>query len=101
LREREVPKEKKMVVLETKLTEAERAILDDITKDDVYESGLDSCIWADCFLDFTTKIPAKKARGVLSSLIQKNIINPILPKRDENVISFTKYGKEVMRALGY
>jgi hypothetical protein len=85
----------------TNLTELERTLLDDITKDNFYDNGLDSGIWADCFLDFTTKIPAKIARGVLSSLIQKNIIKPILPKRDENVISFTQHGKDVMRELGY
>lgn len=85
----------------TNLTQLEKTILCDITKDQFYSEGLDSCIWADCFLDLTTKIPVKEARGVLSSLIKKNIINPILPKRDENVISFTAYGKEVMRELGY
>ena len=84
----------------TNLTTLERTILHDITQDCFYDNGLDSVIWADCFLD-TTRVPAKEARGVLSSLIKKGIINPILPRRDENCISFTKYGKEVMRELGY
>lgn len=82
-----------------KLTKLERTVLDDITKDDFYENGLDSAIWADCFLD-TTKIPAKEVRGVLSSLIKKNIIRPIMKGRD-GIISFTAYGKEVMKELGY
>ena len=81
------------------LTEMERTILDDITKDCFYEEGLDSVIWADCFLD-TTKIPAKQARGVLSSLVKKDIIGPIEKGRD-GAIKFTEYGKEVMRDLGY
>lgn len=83
------------------LTKLERTILDDITKDQFYDNGLDSGIWCDCFLDFTTKIPNKEARGVLSSLIKKNILKPILKDRDGNVISFTEYGKQVMRELGY
>lgn len=57
------------------LTDYEKQILQDITKDDFYEDGLDSGIWADVFLD-TTKIPAKQARGVLSSLVQKKHIKP-------------------------
>ena len=81
------------------LTEMERTILDDITRDCFYEDELDSVIWADCFLD-TTKIPAKQARGVLSSLVQKGIIKPILKGRNGS-IAFTEYGKEVMRELGY
>ena len=82
------------------LTEMERTILDDIPKDCFYDDGLDSVIWADCFLD-TTSIPPKQARGVLSSLVQKGILKPIFKNRDENTISFTEYGKQVMRSLGY
>lgn len=83
------------------LTDMEKTILHDITKDDFYDNGLDSGIWCDCFLDFTTKVPNKQARGVLSSLVKKNILKPILKGRDENVISFTEYGKQVMKQLGY
>lgn len=81
------------------LTEMERTILDDITHDNFYEDELDSVIWADCFLD-TTSIPAKQARGVLSSLVQKGIIKPIIKGRNGS-IAFTEYGKEVMEDLGY
>ena len=84
----------------TVFTEMERTILDDITTDCFYEDELDSVIWADCFLDHTS-IPSEQARGVLSSLIQKGILNPIPKKRDENTISFTEYGKQVMMSLGY
>ena len=83
------------------LTDMEKTILKDITKDDFYTEVLDSGIWCDCFLDFTTKVPNKQARGVLSSLVKKNILKPILKGRDENVISFTEYGKQVMKQLGY
>ena len=80
-------------------TKMELQVLDDITKDSFYEDGLDSMIWADCFLD-TTHIPAKEVRGVLSSLIKKNIIRPIIKGRN-GVIAFTENGKNVMRSLGY
>lgn len=81
----------------------ERQALDAITKDNFYEEGLNSCIWADVFLDTFKgyyRIDSTKARGVLSSLVKKNIINPILKGRD-GTISFTNYGKEVMKKLGY
>ena len=83
----------------TNLTELERTVLDDITKDDFYENGLYSEIWADCFMD-TVTVPTKIARGVLSSLIQKDIIRPIERGRD-GVIAFTEHGISVMRELGY
>ena len=81
------------------LTEMERQILDDITKDDFYEDGLHSVIWADCFLD-TTSIPSKQARGVLGSLSKKEIIYPIEKGRD-GCISFTEKGRQLMVSLGY
>lgn len=82
-----------------KLTQNERQILDDITNDCFYEDGLDSVIWADCFLD-TTCIPSKEARGVLASLIKKEVICPIERGR-EGTIAFTPYGKKLMVELGY
>lgn len=84
----------------TNLTALERTLLDDLTKDDFWENGLDSGVWVDTFLAYTTEIPAKEARGVLSSLIKKNIIRPIM-KGEDGVISLTAYGKEVMIELGY
>lgn len=83
----------------THLTELEKIVLHDITTDDFYDNGLDSAIWADCFMD-TVTISPKEARGVLSSLVQKHIIYPILKGRD-GIISFTENGKEIMRELGY
>ena len=47
-----------------------------------------------------TTIGARKCRGVLSSLIQKGIINPIVKGRD-GTISFTDAGKKLMVELGY
>ena len=35
----------------TELTILEREVLDAITKDDFYQDGLNSVIWADVFLD--------------------------------------------------
>ena len=84
----------------TKLTELEKTVLHDITTDDFYEYGLDSLIWADSFMYNTVSISSKEARGVLASLIKKNIIRPIAKGRD-GVIGFTDYGKSVMRELGY
>ena len=83
-----------------KLTEMELQTLEDITNDDFYEDGLNSIIWVDTFLEYGTSIEPKKVRGVLSSLIQKDIINGICSGRDAT-ISFTDYGKEVMKELGY
>ena len=84
--------------MELKLTDMEKQVLHDITEDEFYENGLDSVIWADCFLD-TTSIPSKQVRGVLSSLIQKGILKPMIKSRDA-CISFTSYGKQVMTDLG-
>lgn len=83
----------------TKLTELEKTVLHDITTDCFYEDGLDSMIWADCFMD-TVSISPKEARGVLSSLVQKNIIYSI-EKGRYGIIRFTENGKSVMRELGY
>ncbi len=91
------------------LTKMEKQALDAITKDDFYEDGLNSAIWADVYLD-TVKgfygIDSKKARGVLGSLVKKGIINGIIDEKDRfgrsnGAISFTAKGKEVMRELGY
>ncbi len=86
--------------MRTNLTDLERKILDDITQDNFYEDGLDSCIWSDVFLDETSSIESKKARGVLSSLIKKGILDGMLKGRNAT-ISFTEYGKELMKELGY
>ena len=81
-----------------KFTEMELKVLDAITKDDFYEDGVNSTIWADVFLD-TVKgyynIDSKTVRGVLASLIKKKIIKPIMKGRDGS-ISFTEYGKSIM-----
>lgn len=91
------------------LTKMERQALDAITKDNFYENGLDSVIWADVYLD-TVKgfygIDSKTVRGVLGSLVKKGLINGIIDEKDRfgrsnGTISFTKYGKEVMNELGY
>lgn len=82
------------------LTEMERTTLNDITKDDFYEEGLESILWADVFVDCTSSIPNNQVRGVLSSLIKKGIIYPIERGRD-GAISFTETGKQLMRELGY
>lgn len=87
----------------TNLTTLERNVLDAITKDDFYEMGLESVIWADVFLDtvkYHYSISAKEVRGTLSSLIKKDIIKPILKGRD-GTISFTDNGIELMKELGY
>ena len=81
------------------LTELEKIVLKDITKDDFYENGLNSAIWADVFIDCCS-IPSTELRGVLSSLIKKGIINPIMRGRD-GVISFTNFGKQIMIELGF
>ena len=85
------------------LTKLEKQALDAITKDDFYEEGLNSAIWADVFLDTFKgyyKVDSRKARGVLSSLVKKKIISPIISGKD-GVIVFTPYGKQVMIDLGY
>lgn len=82
------------------LTVLERQTLEDITNDNFYEDGLNSIIWSDCFMQDGTTIGARKCRGVLSSLIQKGIINPIAKGRD-GTISFTDAGKKLMVELGY
>ena len=88
----------------TNLTEMEKKVLDAITKDDFYENGLNSCLWTDVYLD-TLKgyygIDAKTARGVLSSLVKKEIINPVVLRGRESTLSLTTYGKAVMREMGY
>ena len=77
------------------LTELEKQIMQEITKDDFYEDELDSQIWVNCFLDNTCTIERKRAGGVLSSLIQKGLIYGIAEGRD-GVIAFTELGKEYM-----
>ena len=83
------------------LTDYEEVTLQDITKDSFYDTseGLENIIWADCFLD-TSSLGASVVRGVLSSLIKKNIIYPIAKGRD-GTIRFKEFGKQIMRELGY
>lgn len=83
------------------LTELEKITLDDMTQDSFWykQDGLDNVLWADCFMD-TSSLGPKVVRGVLSSLIKKNIIFPIEKGRDGQ-ISFKEYGKQIMRELGY
>jgi hypothetical protein len=81
------------------LTNLEKITLDDITKDCFYQFGLDSVIWADCFMD-SSSLGGSVVRGVLSSLIKKNIIYPITKGRDGQ-IKFKEFGKQIMRELGY
>lgn len=59
---------------EIELTELESQLMLDIQKDNFYEEGVDSVIWTDVFLDETSSIESKKARGVLSSLVKKGLI---------------------------
>lgn len=87
----------------TNLTTLELKVLQAMTKDDFYEMGLDSELWADVFVDtcyYTQNIKPKEVRGVFSSLVKKNIFRPIAKGRDGS-ISLTENGKEVMRELGY
>ena len=81
------------------LTEMELNTLEDMTHDDFYEDGVDSCLWADSFLDFS-RYDSKITRGVLASLIKKGIIYPII-RGNYGVIHFTPYGKQVMLELGF
>lgn len=81
------------------LTELEKIVLEDITRDDFYEEELDSVIWADVFVDMTCSLDPTIARGVLSSLVKKEIIHPIKKGRD-GTISFTEFGKQIMEELG-
>lgn len=86
------------------LTKLEKQALDAITKDDFFENGLDSCLWTDVYLDTFKayyEVDTNQARGVISSLIKKGIIKPIILKGRESTIKLTDYGKEVMRELGY
>lgn len=79
------------------LTELEEIVLEDITHDQFYENDLDSVIWADVFVD-DCSLDSTIVRGVLSSLIKKEIIRPIKKGRN-GTISFTEFGKQIMREL--
>lgn len=81
------------------LTELEKITIEDITKDCFYQFGLDSIIWADCFMD-SSSLGGSVVRGVLASLIKKKIIYSISKGRDGQ-IRFTDFGKQIMRELGY
>ena len=85
--------------MKVQLTDMEKQTLHDFTQDDFYESGLDSVLWADNFVDFSS-YDSKQTRGILSSLVKKGIIKPISKGR-YGVICLTELGKEVMRELGY
>ena len=78
------------------LTELEAQVMLEITKDDFYEDGLDSSIWADCFLN-TTSLSPKVVRGVLASLVKKELIYGIETGRD-GVIAYTDLGKSYMKS---
>jgi len=76
----------------------EQQIIEEVTKDDFFEQGVDSCVWTDVFLDDTCTIPAKQARGVLSSLVKKEYICPMGKGRD-SYIEFTDRGKTYLKEI--
>ena len=77
-----------------KLTTMEARVMGCFLTDDYAEEGVDSIIWTDCFLDhvkFMTEIDAKQTRGILSSLIQKDMIFV------EESMGLTENGKQYLR----
>ena len=79
---------------EIELTELESQLMLDIQKDNFYEEGVDSVIWTDVFLDATTSIESKKARGVLSSLVKKGLI-----EMGQETIAYSDLGIEQYNSL--
>ena len=57
-----------------KLTELEEEMLRAIPEECFYQEGFESVLWTNCFLD-GLKMDNKVARGVLSSLKQKGVLN--------------------------
>lgn len=78
------------------LTELEKILMSAIPKDQFYESGLDSIIWTDCFIDYCG-VPSKQARGVLVSLDKKGLI--YVSGGKEGTINLTEKGKEYITNL--
>ena len=82
-----------------KLTELEIKVLDVIPKDDFYEEGLESCLWADCFIDTIKRyagVEATIARGVIASLSKKKYINFYNSGKDSQ-ITLLDNGKEYLK----
>jgi hypothetical protein len=85
------------------LTELENQMMEAIPNDQFYENGVDSVLWVDCFIEYCG-IPAKKARGVLSSLCKKGLIQVDLEKGDadhanNNTLYLTTAGKTYITNL--
>jgi hypothetical protein len=70
--EEDAPEAEKEIIL-PKLTKMEFEVMASIPEDDFYESGLESILWTDIFMD-NCSIPNKQLRGVLSSLEQKEML---------------------------
>ena len=80
-----------------KLTELEKEILIDITKDNFYEQELESVIWTDCFLS-DISMDSKIARGVLASLVKKGYI--YVSSGKDSTIRLEDKGKEYLSKGG-
>lgn len=80
------------------LTKLEQIAMSEIPVNEFYEDGLDSILWTDTYID-QSEIPAKKLRGVLSSLAQKGILilystkEKNLSGANESTLALTELGK--------
>jgi hypothetical protein len=58
----------------TKLTVLEQQVMKAIPQDNFYEEGFTSVLWSNIFSSEVDDLEAKKVRGVMTSLIKKNMI---------------------------
>lgn len=80
-----------------KLTELEKEVMNMIPNDDFYEEGFESTLWNDVFLG-NLKMNTKIARGVLSSLDKKKMID-VEPGKD-GCLSLLPNGIEYLLSVG-
>ena len=82
------------------LTANEQEMIIDITEDDMFESGFDSEIWSDYFLEGNdSNLTLNQQKGVLSNLSQKGIVFVSGGGRD-STIQFTDEGIKMLKASG-
>ena len=79
-----------------KLTRMEKMVLNAMRENDYADTLQEHCNWAFVATDYCD-LSNKQARGALSSLIQKGLVEVYHDDHDEDSISFTTAGEEIWK----
>ena len=80
------------------LTENEKLMIENIINNE-YDSGLDNVTWVFAVQYSHNEFPKESYKGILGSLVKKNLVEVYEHEKNENVVSLTESGKKVALQL--